>query len=155
MPWISILSKKTKTPQKCKKNNLMKAKRILDIKMSAKKPQFLHLSCQEGGSPPCPLPVMPLRMGEEIWKMHETWDERIKKLDEDADHRTKAYKLFLIKASNILRNRQLDVGEPGKYLRLLGYNAKFDWHCRWRGGVCAYITVVRHTLVCDKHDVVF
>jgi len=54
-------SKKTKTPRKTQKNNnLLKTKRILSIKISAKGGPALHLACQGGGSLPVPRSVTPL-----------------------------------------------------------------------------------------------
>jgi len=54
MLWMSVLvKKKTKTLRKTQ-NNLLKTKRISNIKISAKGAQFLHLACQGGSSPTCP-----------------------------------------------------------------------------------------------------
>jgi len=55
MSWMSTLAKKTKTPRKTKNNNLLKTKRMLNIKMSAKGGAVFTFSLPGGGgSLPCP-----------------------------------------------------------------------------------------------------
>jgi len=49
----TVLAKNRKRPEKRKKQQLTKNKKILNIKMSAKEAQFLHLACQ---GRPVPLP---------------------------------------------------------------------------------------------------
>jgi len=47
--------KKTNIPKNAKNKNLLRTKRILNIKMSAKGGKLLHLSCQGDSSLPLPL----------------------------------------------------------------------------------------------------
>jgi len=51
---MSILAKKLKHLQNAKKQQLTENHKILNIKMSAKGVQFLHLAFQEGPSRPLP-----------------------------------------------------------------------------------------------------
>jgi len=61
MSWMSKLAKKNENTPKTQKNtNLLKTKRTLNIEMSAKWAQYLHLACQGGDSHPCPPSVTPL-----------------------------------------------------------------------------------------------
>jgi len=50
--WMSILAKKQKHPEKRKKTTTY---RKINIKMSTRGAQFLHLACQGGGLPLCQL----------------------------------------------------------------------------------------------------
>jgi len=67
---MSILAKNTKTPQKKQENNnLLKIKRILNTRISAKGAQFWHLAFQVGGSPPAPPSVTPLLLTVQPWSI--------------------------------------------------------------------------------------
>ena len=54
---VHILDRKTKTPEKRKKNNVKNT----NIEISTERAQFLHLACSGGGDwPSCPPSVTPL-----------------------------------------------------------------------------------------------
>jgi len=55
-----LAGKNENAPKNAKNNNLLKTKRILNIKILAKGARFFDLVCQGGGSTPFPPLVTPL-----------------------------------------------------------------------------------------------
>jgi len=66
---MSIRGKKAKIPGKTQKNNLLKTKSVLNIKISAKGAQFSHLACQGRRLALMPPSVTPLLLWKEVGKL--------------------------------------------------------------------------------------